>query len=442
MHDPKEKSTYIDAEEQNNHAQIAEYADKVYAEFLKQHPSAGVSEVELIIGLAKFAYRLYCSSLRLGDVFSEAEARHLQMLAVALYLEGWLDQDETARQTIYSFAIEAYHPEKRIHKYHSPSDGRLKALERAAFYIATMQELRQSQLKNEKEQWKQESNQSDQPEKKPCEDGKDSKLRLPGKGHKYSFVELRTFDVYVAGNLDVFRLLVQRKELMTSTADKGSYEKLAAAYKRYDELFVNARKSETDREYVIACMQIRKMESAYRFHLAAKLAEYATENNLKTRDLINDSAKAIWGRYLSDAWLRPQDPFPINDSYDVLHYDRAIECVLRTESVAERAYCWRSALIDVFDFMNLLKPIKEQAPWTDADFSEAAKFFRNDYPVVERYVPVTVQGNDRKAYFKNIQDIYKMLDELKDGNLDVLRKEMKKAAAKRYSKNPKNPPKT
>ena len=85
MHDPKEKSTYIDAEEQNNHAQIAEYADKVYAEFLKQHPSAGASEVELIIGLAKFAYRLYCSSLRLGDVFSEAEARHLQMLAVALY---------------------------------------------------------------------------------------------------------------------------------------------------------------------------------------------------------------------------------------------------------------------------------------------------------------------------------------------------------------------
>lgn len=440
MHDTKENSNCINDEEQRNHALIAECAAAIGDKLRSACDRAGVSEVARIGILAALAYKKYSSVFQLDNVFNEQEARHLQILAVALYLEGWLDQGETARQTIYSFAAEKYHPEKR-NTHHSPPDDRRKVLERAAFYIATTQELRKNQLQNEKEQWKQEQNQSDQPEKKPCEDGKDSNLQLPGRGHKYSFVELRTFDVYAEGSLDVFRLLVQRKELMTSTADKGSYEKLAAAYKRYDKLFVNARKSETDREYVIACMQIRKMEAVYRFHLAAKLAEYATANNLKIRDLINDSAKAIWGRYLSDAWLRPQDPFPINDPYDVLHYDRVIECVLQTESVAERAYCWRSALIDVFDFMNLLKPIKEQASWTDADFSEAAKFFRNDYPVVEHYVPVTVQENDRKAYFKNIQDIYMMLDELKDGNLDVLRKEMKKATAKRYSKKPKNPPK-
>ena len=48
MHDPKENSTYIDAEEQNNHVLIAKHADMIYAEFIKSYPAAGSSEIELM----------------------------------------------------------------------------------------------------------------------------------------------------------------------------------------------------------------------------------------------------------------------------------------------------------------------------------------------------------------------------------------------------------
>ena len=428
MHDPKEKSTYIDAEEQNNHAQIAEYADKVYAEFLKQHPSAGASEVELIIGLAKFAYRLYCSSLRLGDVFSEAEARHLQMLAVAVYLEAWLDGDETSRQTIHSFAIEKYCPKRRRESFAYPPDDRRKSLERAAYMINTMQGLRIEQLKIERERWEQ-----DQRDGKTYEDGKIVSIQRPRRGYQYSFAELRTFDLYSNGYLEVFRLLSQYQEVMSNTADKGSCVTLAIAYERYDMLFENATVLSSDKEYVVACMQIRKTESAYRFHLAAKLAKYIMDHHLRVDDLMTDSAKAIWGRYLSEAVFRPQDPFPLNEPYDVLYYDRKIECALQEECVMERAFCWRSAFIDVLDFMNLLKPIKKQAPWTAADFSAAARFFRNDFPVIESYVPVDVP-QDRKAYFKNIQSIYKLFIELGDNSLKFLRDNMKHAVSERNAK--------
>lgn len=71
------------------------------------------SSIEHIERLAEYAYRTICSQMEPLEshhscAFTDQDVFRLKNLAVAIYLEEWLENDENARQTIYSFADRKY----------------------------------------------------------------------------------------------------------------------------------------------------------------------------------------------------------------------------------------------------------------------------------------------------------------------------------------------
>ena len=442
MHDPKETSNCIGGEEQEL---LKKQLRSIYTAPQKKEE---MSEIEHLREIAMQAYPIFRMFLGLDATFFNAkEFRHLIDTAISLYLENWLDCDTTARKTTYAFAFDKFNPRVERDPRADPHDDRRKALDRAAEILNVMQELRTKQVQSDWAQLKETQESDGRNECDRSTGSEDITVQSPHKGPTYSFVELRTFDLYIDGNLYVFKMLAQRKEAMTSKADKGSYETLAGAYERYDRLFEDAKKLTSDKEYVVACMQIRKLESAYRFHLIAKLAKFIMDNQLQSSDIIEQAAvKDIWGRHLAPDLVRGyleaaksskleklmSVPL-IDEPYDIMYYNRKIAWAFVPEYDANKAISWRCMLVNILRFMLELCPPDKQASWTDADFSAAAQFFRNDYPVIESYVPMTVP-QDRKTYFKNIQSIYKLLIEAEDSPLNVLRENIRDTVKSRNSK--------
>lgn len=74
------------------------------------------------------------------------------------------------------------------------------------------------------------------------------------------------------------------------------YEKLLAAYQRYDQAIARAKDEPHARDYVAACICFQKTEHANRFILAARLAEYMISHGMDAETLFSQRSTAILGR--------------------------------------------------------------------------------------------------------------------------------------------------
>ena len=80
--------------------------------------------------------------------------------------------------------------------------------------------------------------------------------------------------------------MIKNKNIMQVAGDKR-YEKLLAAYQRYDQAIARAKDEPHARDYVAACICFQKTEHANRFILAARLAEYMISHGMDAETLFS-----------------------------------------------------------------------------------------------------------------------------------------------------------
>lgn len=230
---------------------------------------------------------------------------------------------------------------------------------------------------------------------------------------------------------------------MEITSDKGSYASLINAFRAYDEIYAGA-KCLDDRQYVTACIQLHQLERTYRFHLSAAIAKYMVEHDIPIDTTFPLKASQFWASYIISSGEKKHVCY----QYDILHYGWEIHQLFEEPAfspVDENAYkILRETVdellihIDTIIFGSLLPfnrrsenktaylPILDTIPhWTDKDFCEAAAFFRNEYPIIEAYVPVDY-GEDPDEQKIMGTYIQKVLEELADPTrFEHMRKEMR-----------------
>ncbi len=216
------------------------------------------------------------------------------MVATAAYLEEWLDNDKNAAQSIYGFAVAPYQgrEEYRENKPKYADDGKRSSLRRGEYVFSDMQELRYSQAVKEGT-------------------APDSPLyKYEDAGNQYGFTALNFIDLYSKRYMTLYELLTLRKEVMQITSKKKVDEPIRDGFRDLSSIFENASHMD-DKKYVIATLQIWKLECAYRFALAAEIAQFASENHIAEKDILevikSRKSKACWGRYDVPRWLTLRD---------------------------------------------------------------------------------------------------------------------------------------
>lgn len=368
--------------------------------------------------------------------FEKKHLQHLVHLVTAMYLECWLERDENAQQTLSSFAKEGneymLQTERKNNRGVVAHADRIKALQRAEQAYLTMQKERKKQAEKE----------SSAPTMFP-------ELQSKHQGKKYSFCALRHMDLLASGNLELYKLLTSRTHLMTVSVHRESerYISLLDAYDKYDAIFKQAKNISSDREYVAACMQMRKFESAFRFLLIARMAVYFVDRKISITDIdkrVLDNFELIWGRFAYVSASNVENSL-ISEPYDILHYDKQIECAFASNDLNRDSKIWRSLLLSADMWLRINLPLKERPSWTDKDFTAAAQFFKTDYPIFESHTPLWEAPNSkatdltvdkdtllksRKKYAERVQDIYQKISEIPESDLNDLRSLIKPSKKK------------
>lgn len=327
---------------------------------------------------------------------------------VAGYLRQWFMNTNNPQCTIYEFSN---------YKYMHPSDAKYtgerkmrdnpdrKALENAMKKQRSFLDLRLGQIL-------QKSDATIQKE--------------PGK-QKYDYVNLAWIDQYHEGYLGYIGLIFQRKEIMRQTQNKERYEPLGEACKQYrnglqrvSELYPRIQTSGGKyrvalcREYVASCMLTAWLESGVSFHRACRIAAHLTGAYPQQQQANEDAADCFWRPAEANNDTREvirgygkEGIKQLSYPWDLLHYDEEIACVFGEYSTETEQKCIRNLVLreKYLELRNLLyvyRPPEKQPRWTPELYLEAAKFFHDEYPIVEQYAAME---------FPEIQSVYDPLEE-------------------------------
>ncbi len=72
-------------------------------------------------------------------------------------------------------------------------------------------------------------------------------------------------------------------------------------------------------------------------------------------------------------------------AYDILNYNEEVRRVFGKggeKSTVDQMYSHRMLLLNVIDFMNYIRHPRKARSWEYSDFSDAAGFFKNNYPIL------------------------------------------------------------
>ena len=389
--------------------------------FQSTRKTAELSEIKRIKKLALFSYTAVTGHNGELFPFQHDKAEHLMNLAVALYLEKWLESDENCRQSIHAFAVAPYTSSRVKNRKEYEEKGTLsyiKLLQRAENIFYNMQEQQRKQAEKEG------SSSSPWP-------------KIEHSRREHDYITLRFLELYANRKLDLFRLLTLRKTLMGALTKGKDTHALVDAYLQYDSIFEETKTESSDKLYVISCIQLRKFESAFRFHLAAKVAEYILSHRKPSKRIKNripQNFTTIWGRRKHQALF--WDKMNINEPYDILLYEEEIPLALKMEKIPDNSIqLWRNTLADVLSLMYLLYPTEHQPSWTDKDFKDAADFFKSDYPIVESHKSVFCNLNEKDCTTEKlcnmIKRIYQDLSVTDNVTLNSFREVMKRNGRKK-----------
>ena len=329
----------------------------------------------------------------------------LTYIAVIEYLSIWLENDKTARQNISAFLTynKRYlsHDEKqKINSKTAIEPEKTKLTREAAVKLRGLVALQNERIKLAGRKYK----------------------RMPYKSHSYKtnydYITLRFLSLYTknGGIWDFIDLLFYDQNTNNSENETVrndiSLPKLARAYKNYDALLSEISKMTDERNYVVAWLQLRKFEKAYRFHLFGKIADYMVEHKLDANLPLPKPLMAFFKMYSP------------NNS-DLVQVEHSSAFSLIDDEFIERAYKHRdneeimnrvsvylteanSVIKDVVALYHKLYPSEERETWSHKDFEAVYKLLKNKYRSERALVPLNLgkYSSANSQIFECVKSLY------------------------------------
>ena len=330
---------------------------------------------------------------------------------MALFKHLWksFENDEKLRQTIYSFACEDY--VQKGNEYKEPKLLRtdLKSgMERAAVKYESNIKIQNRQAMRDGVKY------GCLPHKK-------------GNKQEYRFGALCVFKWMSEGYLELFNMIFEHKEpfKVTTHGKEKAGHGLGEAYDGFDRL-LNKFPDMEDKEYVVSCFAMYKLEFTHRFILYAQLAKYMVENKIPIDTKIPESVMFAVTRLDSDNNVGCS-AF-VCDYDEIIHYgfinpiQYGILCST-IRAIIEAGVClYEKGATDDY-----AKP-----EWTDEFFGEVSDFFKNKCCVTEAYKPLNISECENTGEY-NVYDYIRSIY----GNGMLWDKEEETYAREQHQKNKK-----
>lgn len=379
--------------------------------------------------------------------YSKTEVKRLADLSTALYLESWLCQDETNFQTPYNMYVRPYeklgkrkltgiewpelaHMKRRIKK--------AKTLHRAVQVVS------------------------------------EENRRIPSRGPYMKGTRGNLCDIVNAtrvmaekdDKLEIFSMLLEKKYVLTTAEERrvNSYEKTMDACLRYQRLIretdcLNTEKTGgmiEKKQFVATSILLHRIERECRFHYHARLVQRMMEGSVDVsrfdREVWNicfASQKGFDGQITADKRTLPKmgedhsvskAPYdPINDAVDVLDIDGYLDKVYRVngemteEDRAHFASYYRAPLFDMLRILMAVFPPEKQHPWGEEEFYQAARFYRDEYPVVAELMKIRFPSSEKESgdymlpgdldrFYQGFVECYQNLEQAENSQLAMMRK--------------------
>ena len=378
--------------------------------------------------------------------YRKDEVNQLANIATALYLESWLSQDKTNYQTPYNMYVRPYeklgkrkltgiewpelaHMKRRIKK--------VKTLHRAAQVVSE----RNRRI----------------PSQSPYMNGT--------RGNLCNIVNAARVVTEKDDKLEIVSMLLEKKYVLTTAEERRAkrYEKTMDACLRYQSLIRETDRLNTEKagdlielkRFVATSMMLHRIERECRFHYHARLVQRLMEGTIDMskfdREAWNTcfaSQKGFDGQIIADKRTLPQmgedhsvskAPYdPINDAVDILDIDGYLDKVYRVNgemTEADRAHFasyYRAALHDLVRILMATFPPEKQHPWGEEEFYQAARFYREDYPVVEELMKIRFPSAEKKStdyllsgdldrFYKGFVGCYQNLEQAENSQLAMIR---------------------
>lgn len=310
-------------------------------------------------------------------------------------LLAWLGNDETCSQTLYEFINKPYHLTDKEPLPPELFDSRKNALKRAADVYRANIALRNTQAIREESTYK----------RAPYK--KDNKTL-------YNYLELSFIDAYSLHQLYLYERLVRDRQKNITT------QKLRDGYEQLNELLKGIREAQSDKEFVVLALGFFNFEITYRFLFMAKISMYVKQNkkgrqseHLPFPELINFfivrqeytlpcNNEKTDGEHLK-AGLSPL--FKNQNEFIKLAFERDPESKFCKNSPTYATYLcsFKGFILTSLDACNKENLSKFSESWTDADFSAAAKFLREDYRFLDELEELNLDDLDYD-YIKFLYD--------------------------------------
>ena len=405
-------------------------------------------EIKNKFGESKFGIRhiqliakIYCKAIAASNSLlsgygvsdlsiTDKDIQWISMIATAVFLENWLENDSKAQQTIYGFTQSPFIPKDEIaqgNKLLADTDFAI-SLGRARDKHEIMQRRRQEQI-------------GDDNSCIPLDCQTES---INERSKKYNFIDLCVFDMWATdGQLSLLDLLFFQWPTGAHQPDCWWSEKLENCYVKYydnlsriNQLFQTAEgmvapEPSVCRQYVASCMAIRKIEQANRIALIYNLSQ---NTNFEKLDFHKNEyyAAIYWGRYpaldTSIIQLKSKDigdKFIEDIPHDIGNYEENIENVFgisckEKETNARKHRASRAILHDVLMILHTLYPTSQLPHWEDLDFLNAAYFYRNTYPFIKEYLQHAQSSTDTPNLYLNCKKLFQELMQVENSQLSRL----------------------
>lgn len=406
---------------------------------LEKTKEFGISNIRRAANIYFEAYTEFYNknaSQNMRFTFTKADLLWFQTIAISVFLERWLENDQNARQTIAGYTKKPYvfladYRDKEKGKAIRKEEGDLdkaKEMRKAKKVYDSLMERRYEQADDEHS---------------PVNPQHKAKAPNANRGQKpYSFIELCTLDMWSNSELSLVKLwcfgqkpsnqsaLGWLEDSFQSTYSSwhNTLTRIHSSYEAIQSMGLNDKKYGY-RKYVAECMSIRKLEQSFRFGLVATISAILTKEKPQNPP-DNYSAACYWGRYTAseDSFVKWNDNTLIrqNLSYDVGSYYEKAYAVLggitpETQAAATKYRILRDVLIDFLDLLTQIYPVENLPHWTDSDFIAAAEFYHYDYPFIQDYISIPIPPDNKNGFFTYCSQQFVILDQMEYSPLRTMR---------------------
>lgn len=316
----------------------------------------------------------------------------------------WLGSDATCSQTLYEFINKPYHLTDKEPLPPELFDSRKNALQRAANVYRANLALRGTQAIREESPYT----------RAPYE--KDGKTL-------YNYLDLSFIDAYSLHQLYLYEHLVRARQKNITT------KKLRDGYEQLNELLKGIREAHSDKEFVVLALSFFHFEITYRFLFMAKISMYIKQNKKGKQNehlplpLLITAFMARRTYNYAPVHYKNHNGTPTHSSLFFRNLNKFIKFAFELEYNFE--YHQSGQLTKRQKYIDLLCVFREyfsyslevcrnenmpkfSKSWTDADFSAAAKFLREDYRFLDELEELNLDDLDYDyiEFLYNNHDFY------------------------------------